>query len=91
MTLPTTDPAEAVADRQPPELRHETIWRDCAYAFTLIARYLRADPWLGTLLVAIAFGMTSFASYLGVKMSVQLMLFRFITDPGCGLDFSSCC
>jgi len=72
MTLPTTDPAEAVADRQPPELRHETIWRDCAYAFTLIARYLRADPWLGTLLVAIAFGMTSFASYLGVKMSVQL-------------------
>ena len=55
MTSQSIDPA-AAASARPPELAHDTIWRDGGYLLRLIGGYLRADPWIGSLLLVVTLG-----------------------------------
>jgi len=83
MTSDTIDPATVAANGRPPELRRDTIWRDLAYLSDLVGRYVRSDPWVAGLLVAVILGSSFLAAVLGVSLNVKL---GAITDALVALD-----
>jgi len=82
MTSESIDPATA-ATMPPPEMRHETIWRDLAYVSGLVGRYVRGDPWVAGLLVLVILGSSFLAAVLVVSLNVKL---GAMTDALVALD-----
>ena len=72
MTSESIDPARAAVDQRPPETLGGTIWRDVTYLGGLIGRYVRADPWVAGLLVAVILGSSFLAGLLVVSLNVTL-------------------
>jgi len=72
MTSESTNPARAAVDQRPPEILGGTIWRDVTYLSGLVGRYVRADPWVAGLLVAVILGSSFLAGMLVVSLNVTL-------------------
>jgi putative ATP-binding cassette transporter len=64
-------PVETLS-QQPLELRHDTIWRDAGYLFSLIGRYIVADPLIAPLLIVVGLGSSVVIGYLAIRISVMM-------------------
>jgi putative ATP-binding cassette transporter len=71
MSSESIGPAEAAANKRPPELRNDPIWRDAAYLGGLLGRYFKSDPWVATALTLILFFASLLAAVLIVQLNVQ--------------------
>jgi vitamin B12/bleomycin/antimicrobial peptide transport system ATP-binding/permease protein len=83
MTSEAIVPPAAAARQTPPEIRRHGFWRDVRYVGRLIGGYLRADPWVASLLVAVILAAGVAGGALAVSLNVNT---GAITDALIGRD-----
>ena len=60
----------AVLTEQPPEVPPGTVWSHTKYGFTLIWRYIKAEPVVGVLLIAYQFAQSAVTMAVLLKMQL---------------------
>ncbi|MCW0199450.1 ABC transporter ATP-binding protein/permease [Sphingopyxis sp.] len=63
--------AQVVKTDRPPEFRSDRFWNDLKYIGGLLGRYLRADPVMATIFVALKVGVGIVGGYISVEIAAK--------------------